>query len=450
MWRKAFRPIGRALRAVRMVWQDWGRWTGGRLGSWLYGTLPGARVDYETEAGNVVHNAVVSIALGWIGDNIPEARLMVGREGEGGVIEPGDPRHAMLRLIRRPNRRYDSDALWAATAMSYSAFGNAYWFKARPRGMRDAPPVELYYLPHHQVQPYWRDETEFLTGYVYTVNGRQHFIRPEDIVHFRFGIDEQNQRLGVSRLYAVLREVVSDNALSTYLCALLRNMGIPGVLIAAKDATASIHPDQADIIRRDWVERYAGENAGKPFVVSDPVDVHRLGVTPRDMDLSALGRVPESRICGALRISPIVLQLGAGLDRLIQANYREARRQSYEDCLQPMHRRFGRTLDDQLLSDWEGQDTELVTYWDYSRVGALQDALTEIYRQNTLGVRGGWLQVNQALRRAGFAPVAGQDVFLRGGGGSPGSTGSVENPPQSDGTASEARALAMHGRNGGG
>jgi HK97 family phage portal protein len=392
-----------------MVWDGYGD---GRYESDILGTLPGSRYDYEAEAGDVTKNAAVSIALGWIGDNFPEPRIHVARPEPGGLGEPLRD-HPLARLINHPSPFVDRDSLLAATAVSYSAHGNAYWYKARPRA--GGPPLELWFVPHWQIRPVWRDEEEFVGGYLYRANGQEYVIPREDVVHFRFGVSEDNPREGVARLYPVLREVVSDNALSTYLCALLRNMGVPGVMFTPKDVQGRLYDDAIELMKREWKERYTGENAGRPFFATAAMVAERLGLSPADLNLEALRAVPEARICAALRLNPLVLGLTSGNSTRTFSNYAQARRQSYEDCLQPMQRRFAVALDEQPLPEWEGPDSGLETGWDYSRVAALQEERTEIFKQNTMAVRGGWLTVNQALQRAGFAPVQGQDVFLRQG-----------------------------------
>src|SRR5262249_61297241 len=112
-----------------------------------------------------------------------------------------------------------------------------------------------------------------------------------------------------------------------------------------------------------------------------------------------VGSRPEARICGALRIPGMVVGLNVRSDPRTFSNYPEARRAAYEDCLVPMLRRFAGTLSAQALPDLGDAEREECG-WDYSRVAALQDERTEIFRQNTLAVRGGWMTVNEARSRA--------------------------------------------------
>jgi HK97 family phage portal protein len=364
----------------------------------LGGLLPGSRFDYVREAGDPRDNGAVAVCLGWIGDNFPEPRLMVERAaGEGPPVPVAG--HALPRLVEDPNPYYDGDALLAATAMSYSAFGNAYWLKVRDRAGRVR---ELWFLPHEQVRPAWpEDGSEFLSHYVYRVEGREFSLPRRDVVHFRFGFDPRNPRLGLSRLWPVLREVVTDNQASTLMAALLRNMGIPGLLVTPTSEDAELDDGQAETLKRLVAQMTTGENAGRAIVPGVRVKVERLGLTPEELVFEKIRQLPEARICAALRIPAMVVGLSVGEHQRTYANLAVARRSAYEDCLVPMQRRFAAALNRQLLPELGDASRERVS-WDYSRVAALQDDRTELFQQNTLGVQGGWMSRNEARVRVGL------------------------------------------------
>lgn len=435
MSRPRFTVAANALRkAFRMVWSGLGSGASWLYAGRLYGTLPGAKMDYGQLAGDATKNSVVSIALGWIGDNFPEPLFQIGVPGAGGLVEPVAS-HPLLDLVDCPNEFVDRDSLLAALAMDYSASGNGYLYKARSRY---GEVLELWWVPSWQIRPYWGSEREFIGSYVYTVNGRDYPLPRADVVHIRFGQDADNPRLGVNRLTPVLREVVAINAVATTFAALMRNRGIPGVLLTPKGPDVEIRADVAKLMQEEWQDRYSGEGTGKPFIPRYPMEVARLALSAQEMDLAALASIPERKVCSALRIPALLLHLHE--ERATFNNLKTAKKQGYEECLQPIGRRFARAFDHQLLSEWEPKGTRLRCGWDYSPVAALQEERTEVFRQNTMAVRGGWLTVNQALQRAGFAPVPGQDIFLRGGGGSPGGGNALASgeAPQADGTPSEA------------
>jgi len=408
--------IGAALKAAQLAFSGGGRPV---MRSWTTGLLPGASFDYEAAAGNPTENSAVSICLGWIGDNFPEARMVIERSGAAG---PSELRyeHPLLSLVSNPNPSYDGDALLAATAMSYAAFGNAYWYKARNVAGRV---TELWYVPHWQVVPAWpADGSEFISHYEYRVNGRVFTWRREDVIHFRFGFDARNSRLGQSRLWPVLREIVTDNEAATMMAALLRNMGMLGVLITPSSPSIELQDGDAEAIKKTYRVRHTGEAAGEVMVNAAALKVERLGLSPEQMVLDKIRRIPESRIAAALRLPAMTVGLSVGDEQRTFSNYAQARRAAYEDCLGPMQRRFARQLSKDLLPELGGRSNERVG-WDYTQVIALQDDRMEVYRQTVMAVRGGLMKVNEGRQRIGLAPDPGQDVYLRGlQGGAPAMT----------------------------
>ena len=407
--------------------------SGNGLWSWLWGTLPGSQTDWVKEAGTLWLNSAVSICLGWIADNLPEPELQVYRTSADGTREP-IPGHPLPALVDNPNPYYDGDTLWQATAVSYGADGNAYWLIARDAAGRGVP-RELYWVPHWQIEPRWPDDgSDFISHYVYRPDGEEIVLQRSDVVHFRFGMDPHNPRLGMSRLKAVLREICSDNAAATYTAALLKNMGVPGVVISPASPDGKITKEQSDLLKEQWRERVAGENRGKPFIAGGSIKVDQLSLSPEQLALDKIRSVPEARIAGALRIPPIVVGFNVGLERSTFSNYAQARRAAYEDCLMPMGRRFARTLDRQLLpyfKRWNdrgdaaapGETTPKAPVappscgWDYTRVSALAEDLTERFKRAVLAYRGGVTKRSESRAMIDLESDDADDVYFEASSG---------------------------------
>ena len=66
--------------------------------------------------------------------------------------------------------------------------------------------VEYWWAPQWTVEPKG-DEKTFITHYEYQPGTEPQVILPEDVIHFRFGLDADNPRKGRSQLKSVLREV---------------------------------------------------------------------------------------------------------------------------------------------------------------------------------------------------------------------------------------------------
>ena len=65
---------------------------------------------------------------------------------------------------------------------------------------------ELYLLDSEQVAPRWpEDGSEFISHYEMRVEGVPQVIDKRDIIHFRYGLDPRNHRLGMSPLACALR-----------------------------------------------------------------------------------------------------------------------------------------------------------------------------------------------------------------------------------------------------
>lgn len=384
---KRQRGFGTALAAFRMVWGTPGGGFGyggdyadtfghgGRYG--LFGTLPGSQRDLIREVGDPAHNSAVSIGLNWIASNVAEPRLQVAQKKRDGTEQPV-PNHPLTNLLNQPNPHYDGDALWAATSKSYKVCGNAYWLKAR--GLRGAGyPVELWYVPHWEISPRWpRDGSAFISDYLYRPGGRGTGIPVprENVVHFRFDLDPYNGgRTSTAPLFPVLRSILSDNEAETFMASLLINMAIPGVVVSPEGLEAGspgIPEPERQAIEDKWVEKFTGDGRGRPLVTEGPIKVTQLGLTPEQLVLDKVRQIPEDRICAALGVPPMVLGLTSGAAHKTYANYEEARRAAYQDCIIPMQGRFARALQTQLLPELGNPLRETVG-WDYAHVKCLQE-----------------------------------------------------------------------------
>jgi HK97 family phage portal protein len=403
-----------ALSAFRMVFSGYG---GGGAGSgyrwpgFLGGLLPGSRRDWAKLAGDVTLNSAAAICLGWIGDNMVEPELRVYKGVQDGRPVPV-PGHPLLEFLDQPNPHYDLDTLLCATAISYAAHGNAYWLKIRDQA---GDLAEIWFVPHWQIDPRWpSDGSEFISHYEYRVNGEAREVPCGDVVHFRFGIDPANTRLGLGRLRPVMREIVTDNAANSLEAALLLNMGIPSVMIVPADPAVVVTEPAAEKMQNEFAARYSGDRAGKPMIPSVPVKVEKLGLSPDEMAMTAIRNVPESRICGALRISPQVVGLTVGDRSKTFRNYELALRAAYQDCIYPLGRRLARTIKRGVLTEFERDVAGFGVAFDYANVPALREDRTAIYRRNTVGVTGRWMKINEARAAAGFDLDPRDDRYLDG------------------------------------
>lgn len=378
----------------------------GQLVSMLRRVLPGSQRDWGAVAGDLGLNSVIASAMDWYVRNWPQANPQVLRRVDSQQSEPLED-HPILQLIAEPEPGMVGALLWGWVIQDYKLFGNAYLRKQRIGGPGSAV-VALQYIPQDMIRPVGNGRNP-LTHYVYTTDGRSFELPVVDVIHFRYGRDPEDIRLGRSPVQSVLREIATDNMASSSAFGLLNNGAMPSIIVgpdASGSAQVDISPDDAKQVKRSLRENLTGDNAGGIVVMSGPYKMDRVSLTPAELALDALRRLPEERICSALGINPMVLGLGSGLDRSTYSNYERAQQAAWEDGMVPLLRSISDTLTISLLPDFpESKEGDRVAY-DLSGVRALQDdRQAESDRAEKL-YKAGICDRAEAKRIAGLEPTA--------------------------------------------
>jgi HK97 family phage portal protein len=376
-------------------------------GGWI--NLPNGQVDYVLEVGEGLTSSAVMAPVNWIARNFPEAPVIVAD------ISGGQPErianHTLEKLLARPNLHYSGVNLSMASMVSWSINGNAYWVKVRDerRAVK-----ELWYVPHWMISPkQLPDSSEFLDYYEYSINGQRLRLDPADVIHFKFGIDPSNMRLGMSPLASLLREIYTDNEAAAFTSSILRNLGIPGLVISPKTDTGAITDAISDELREKLEHRFSAERRGKPVVFTAPTDIYQFGFDPQQLDLAKLRRITEERITAVLGVPAIVAGLGAGLERSTFANYAEAREAAYESNIIPTQRLFASTLEVSLLPDFEASPERFAVSYDNSNVRVLQEDENRRAERWVRLYEGGVAKRAEARRAQGLEVNPGDEVYVK-------------------------------------
>lgn len=395
---------GMARGLKRMVFPGWGGQSGGNGGGrrgWLRRMLPGsAGYDYEAEAGELWLNSAIACCIGWVRRNFPEPRLtVVVRRGTEWVENPD---HPVLESLEEPNPAYTDDVLWGATCLSAIVDGNAYWIKAKASV---GPKRHYWYVPHWQMKPCWPgDGSKYISHYEYYVDGKIIDIPADQVIHYRFGLDPENERLGWSELKTCLREACADNEANTYTAAVLKNMGIVSILISPESDTAEIDEDDAKDLVDNIKKKSTGANRGNPVVVTVPLKTSQLAMSPEKMMLDKIRMVPESRICAAIGTPAQVVGLAVGELQKAFRSLAEANRHAYNNCLIPMQKSMAKDFQRQSRDLMKGRREERLV-WRYDEVEALREDQAELTKRLVVAVGGPFMTVDEARSRAGLKPT---------------------------------------------
>ncbi|HWP38935.1 MAG TPA: phage portal protein [Gemmatimonadales bacterium] len=378
-------------------------------------TLPGSQDTRWLDA-NVVMSPVMWIMRLFIGARpVVERRLPErGEEVMGPPVWQQDPEHPLAILLDQPNPFYDGDVLWQATVLSYVPNGNAYWRKVR-NGFDEV--VELWYLPHWLVRPrYPTDGSSYIDYYEYRSGpGEPERIPVRDIVHFRFGLDPRDTRLGLSPLGTLLREVFTDDEAAIFSAAILHKMGIPGLVISPKDKTSrpSVQ-DVEELTKYLSGGEFRGTQRGATLVLGTPTDVVQFGFDPNKLMLGSLRDISEERVCAALGLPAAVVGFGSGMQSTkVGATMRELVKMSWVGCLSPIQQSLAKQLSRQLLPDFVSQRRRFRIRFDTSEVEGFHEDENQVAERVARLVTAGILRVDRAQAMLGLEVDKTQQIYLR-------------------------------------
>ena len=348
-------------------------------------------------------NSAVYACLQVIATAISEPQIRVYRVKAGERVELDDT--PLGALLARPNPHMTLSTLLAYLSNCLHIDGNAYWRKLRAGNPETGNVVELWPISPSRIEPKTvRGSTDFISYYRYYLRpGVYEDIAPEQIVHFRLGLDDKDHRLGCAPLKRLAREVSSDEQATRYADRLLANFAAPGLSVVFDKDTAPIDKAAADEIKAKVRAAYSGDEIGAVSVMSPGAKLESHGFSPEQMDMKTLHRVPEERIAAVLGVPAIVAGLGAGLDRSTYSNFAEAREAFTEMKLVPFWRAIGETITHALAADFTSDRFTIVDF-DISDVRALSDDQNALATRLQVYVSAGILDVNEARAEIGRAP----------------------------------------------
>ncbi len=362
---------------------------GGAVGLGLGQWISGSAYNYTREAGVRYDNSIVYTNLAFLSRKQSEVTMeLQAKDGAGKwKRNPQDP---ISPLFRKPNDYYGESVLWAGLFLSWFTQGDAYIYKVRGKNLGQV--VQLWYIPHFQIRPMADrdnpDGTKLVTYYEYTPYGGSPVALPiEDVIHIRCGIDPLQPAHGLGPLRALLREICSDNESATYSAAMLRNMGVPGVILSPKpikDQTQYVTPtpDQRDEMRDLW-NSFRRDARGGVLALPMPLDIVAPSFDPQKMLLAELRDDNAARISAAFGIDPMVLGLPSSSKTY--SNYQESLKAALENSFLPTIKDIASQIFDSLARDFAIDTDRFRLGFDYSEVRGLQediDALHKRWREN--------------------------------------------------------------------
>jgi HK97 family phage portal protein len=375
-----------------------------RMGTLVHG--PGAtemtyRAWHYEDSNSAVFACLTAIATAY-----PEVSAKVYLEKADNPGEKDEqPDHPLKLLLDKPNPYLSRENMWFYVQYCKHVSGNAYWRKVRSSG---GNVLSLWPISPTRIQPVTIKEDAargvFISWYAYTFDPAQdpERIPPEDIVHFRLGLDDKDHRVGISPLAKLVREVAGDDEAHQWQTTMLENGGSIGMLVEVPE-NSTITTEGAEQLKLDLQERFTGNNRGKVGVLTAGATAKPYGFSPSDMDMKALHRIPEERIAAVLRVPAIIAGLGAGLDRSTYSNFREAREMFAEMCMLPLYSFDAATLNMQLTPEFTS-DPKIKVDFELTDLRAMQEDEDAKFKRLNEAVKTGWVRPNEARTEVGLPP----------------------------------------------
>ena len=360
-------------------------------------------------------NSIVAACLGWIGRTASEPPLRLMERSDEGTYAPVD-KHDALDLLAKPNTVYGWPAMLRSIMAELSLFGNAYLVIKRDERLM----VEsIYWVSSLKMEPWGltggSEIQIYNCGDQYLMRTMGYRILPEDVIHFRTGIDPECPQLGWSPFRALLAEVFTDQAAAIWVTNFLRNGAVPLIVVSKammRGVKTGFDQAQADIIAGRFEDQAAGNRIGSTVVLNRGLKIDKIGASADDFDLTNIRLVPEARISGVFGVPPLLAGLVIGHQRATYSNAATARKLGIEQKIIPDLKDVAQTLSDRLLPEVElavHEDPGSFRFeFDFSQMPGLQ----EEQRQKSVRLSRMWTQdviTRAEIRGAEGFPIRDED-----------------------------------------
>ena len=317
---------------------------------------------------------------------------------DGGIVEVTSG--LLYDLINHPNETDDWYSFIEQLVTYLMVAGNAYVYKERARTSKVSG---LYLLRPDRVRII--GASYGASGYVYEVGGKDHYIDAGDICHLSLpnpGAD----LYGLSPLQVLARTVNLDLNMTDFAKVYFQNAGVPSGLLKLKRRLNT--QEEASTIRSRWRSQFGGKNNfHRVAILDEDAEYQPMASAPKDMAMSELHDLTESRICAVFGVPAILVGANVGLQRSTYSNYREARLTFHTETLEPLVGRILRYLNHHLFGEYAGNET-LTADWTAMKA-SLDDQADQTNRVNAL-YTGGVITLNEARGKLGYDALAEGDV----------------------------------------
>ena len=343
----------------------------------------------------IVHACIRELAVGAASAQYQ----VIAPSTDGGTVAV--ERGPLFDLMKRPNPAMSWYQFIEEFVTYLQVAGNVYTYKERDRGNR-VTALQLLRPDRMRIVP----GSYGAESYIYEVDGKDYMLPKGDVCHLALP-NPSGDLYGLSPLQTLARTVNLDSAMTDFAKVYFQNAGVPSGLLKLKRRLQT--QEEASTIRARWRSQFGGKNNfHRVAILDEDADYQQMASAPKDMALSELHNLTESRICSVFQVPAILIGANVGLQRSTYSNYREARMAFHSETLEPMVARILDHLNFYITDQEYGGPEYITVNWAAMRA-SLDDRTSETTRVNAL-FTGGVITLNEARSTLGFEAIAGGDV----------------------------------------
>lgn len=331
-------------------------------------------------------------------------RLITGPRDEPEEVESGP----LVELLEQPNPEQSQFEFIEALLTYLYIAGNAYVFKLRGGAGR--------VLSWHNLRPdrvqVWpgAERGERLRGYIYTLDGREFLVQPDDIIHIKRP-NPTSDWYGLSPFHVLARRVNLDTSMTAFQKVFFENAGVLSGILKLKRRLQD--EQEANRIRGQWRAQFAGiRNWHRIAILDEDAEYQQMAIDLDKMTMLDLTQVSEARICAVFGVPPSVVGAMLGMESSSYANRESDQKLFWRSTLMPEYRRISGALTRGSRDDFsEAQRARIEP--DFSTVAALQENADARYKRATEAFSIGFITRNEARVHVGLDPLDPEygDVF---------------------------------------
>ena len=370
---------------------------------------PKDRYDQLAQDG-YIQNAVVYRCVNEIAQGAASVKWQLMRGDQPVEDNP------ILSLLNRPNPSSNGSEFFQEVYSYLLLSGNSFIMRSGPD---QGNPREMYTLRPDRVQVV-PGKREIPDRYDYIVNGHTAASYPidqstgeSDVKQIKL-FNPLNDFYGLSPVMPAAVDIDQHNMSNKHNVALLMNGARPSgaVVYRPRDESGSmtmLTEAQRDQLRSDLSQRFEkAENAGRTMILEGDFDYKEMGMTPKDMDFSAMKNMSARDIALCFGVPG---QLVGIPDSQTYANMAEARLALYEETIIPMLRHIESDMNEWLIPAF-GDETLTLSY-NIDDIPAISERRRMIYDNVIRAVETGIITRNEARERLTLEPLSGgDDVYI--------------------------------------